>query len=672
MVQLASALLLLGGCRGGGASAPEGVRVLYRLDGAITTPETFYDHPFPSDQRLGSAGPDFSGMTRPNQAAVDDPLDALAEAHEGWSTVPVVYFRFDGPVRAPAIGDPIGAADIDPHVAFIDLSADAPAEGAVIEAVAHVLPVDTWVTENILAITPAPGQVLRPGTPYATIVRRDFGDASGAPLGVNEVLFDALRDRAPDVDDPDALLAYFAPLRAALEAREISADDVAAATLFTTARPVARVAERYEDVLDRFAPELRELGHAPRDDEAEARFCVVEGVVRLPQFQRGTPPFDTEGELAFEDGVLVAQRHDDVPFTLAIPKGPMPEEGYPLVFYAHGTNGLAAQVVDRGPVLEPDGPRTPGLGPAHVLARHGIASAGLAVLLGPERLNGIDRAQAYLNIGNLRAYPATFQQAGFDIGLFLDLLEEVEIPDAELGACAEGTEGDAPARFAVSRIGMMGQSAGAHLAAQVGALDPRVVATAPTGIGGYWSQLISTGAEVFGPSSIFALVFDARGPLTPLHPAANLLETAWLDADPLVYAPHVARWPLEGRPARHMYVPSAEADGFHPEPLYDALVTAYGLELADAPLWTSMGEALDAAGLTERPDTPVSGNRTGPDGESLTLVTTHWAGDGLADPHGVFAQRTEVKHQYGCFFADVFAGDMPTVPVPATEGSACE
>ena len=98
----------------------------------------------------------------------------------------------------------------------------------------------------------------------------------------------------------------------------------------------------------------------------------------------------------------------------------MPADGFPLVLYFHGSGGLSTALADRGTwvpttrsdqvrargharrlerhgELQPGGPEcvtgcnTPGEGPAYVLAPFGIAMAGSALPVNPERLPGASR-----------------------------------------------------------------------------------------------------------------------------------------------------------------------------------------------------------------------------------------------------------------------------------------
>src|SRR5205823_858702 len=135
------------------------------------------------------------------------------------------------------------------------------------------------------------------------------------------------------------------------------------------------------------------------DPAANPEACVFRAGVRYPQFQQGTPPFDTAGLFAPD---MARQRDDVAPVTIVVPRGIMPADGWPLALYFHGSGGFSRDVIDKGPTLVAGGQPQAGFGPGYVLAMHGIASAGSAMPVNPERLPGAGET-AYLNFQNLPA-----------------------------------------------------------------------------------------------------------------------------------------------------------------------------------------------------------------------------------------------------------------------------
>src|SRR5690606_4392068 len=227
------------------------------------------------------------------------------------------------------------------------------------------------------------------------------------------------------------------------------------------------------------------------DGESNPRVCELVGTIAMPQFQRGTPPFNSEG--LFEigaDGLPIEQRTESAKITITIPKERMPEAGFPLMVYFHGSGGDSAQVIDRGPQPE-GGVEARGEGPAFMIAEHGFAAAGAALPLSPDRLPGAG-ALAYLNFGNLAAFRDTFRQGTIEQRLLIEALVELTIDPALLAGC-EGPElpdGATAYRFDPSAFVGLGQSMGGMYANMIGAVEPRLRALVPTGAGGFWSFFI--------------------------------------------------------------------------------------------------------------------------------------------------------------------------------------
>jgi acetyl esterase/lipase len=463
-----------------------------------------------------------------------------------------------------------------------------------------------------------------------------------------------------------------------LDTRGIDRADVAAATVFTTGDVAAEMARIADAIAARHPVEIEDLHLDPDDGAAHERFCELVGTARMPQFQQGTPPFDTQGLFELDgDGVPAAQREEVVPVVLTLPRREMPADGYPLVVYFHGSGGRSSQVVDRGPVTEPGGAPRCGEGPAHVLAAHGFAAVGSAHPLNPERLPGSIPLQ-YINFANLAAYRDTFRQGTIEQRLLLDAMGRLTIDPALLAACQGPTLPEGAAHFAIrpAPVLAMGQSMGAQYANMVGATNPHVGAVAPTGSGGMWSLLVLT-VELVPGADTAALVAAALGtgaPLTHLHPGLQLLQSAWEAADPIAYAGRIARRPLPGYAPRPIFQPTAKDDPDFPIPIYDAMALAHGNQQAGAIVWPTMQAALALAGLDGLATYPVEGNRHSAAGEPYTGVVAQYEGDGIhgiLSPHHIAFQLDAVKHQYGCFFATFEATGAAVVPAPAALGAPC-
>lgn len=660
----------------GSAHPVPGTQVVFepkaKLEGA-----SFYDLPYPFDFRLSAqGGPELSKM--PNSGS-DAALDSIvaARARPGFPSVPVGYFRLTGAPAAHSAGAVI-AADAASDVLLIDVDPWSSDWGTLYPTVATVIAAGAFAPENLLAVGAAPGVVLPAGRKYAFVLRRSFGDSSGAPLGVSASLANALNGWLPPGPRGLSLFDAFFWLRVALVGLGVDADEIAGASVFTVGDVVAETERLSSAVVASQDVHLDGLSVDPTDGASHPRFCELRATVTMPQYQRGTPPFDVEGGFDYDAfGRPVVQGTEAVPVALSLPKGPMPAGGYPLVLYLHGTAGLSTQMIDRGRIMTPGGAPTPGEGPAHVLAEHGIAAVGAALPLNPERLPS-GAPFDYINFDNLAAYPNTLRQGVFEQRLLIEALSTLEIEPSVVAAC-EGLSLPAGAsryRFDLSSLGAMGQSMGSLYLNVLGAVEPKVRALVPTGAGGVWSTFMVESRFDFGGGAVAADVIAAlmgvpRAQLNPLHPALNLVETAWEAGEPLVGAARVGRRPLPGHPVRDVYQPVGKSDQFFPEVVFDAMALGFGHRQAGTEHWGTMQPSLALQGYGGFVDYPAVDDTTSEAGAPRTSVVVQYLGDGIADPHTIFTQLDEVKYQYGCFFSTFVHTGRGVVPAPAPLGTPC-
>lgn len=670
---VAAALTGLAACSGDPAPGPEPATVARHdlsVDG--TDPARFFDLPFPSDLRLDDAGrPDLRGFPVSPNADLFEPILARAGQRVGLPTTPVAYFRFSAPLTPRLPSDRIAAAP-DAPLLLIDVDPSSPDRGTLLPTVASTPTPDGYVPDHLLAVASWPGFVLAPERTYAFVVTNHLLDAQGAPIGPDED-FAALRDGA-QVATPagSAAAATFAPLWPALELAGVDRRSVISAAVFTTGDVVAELADLSDAVRSAHEVTIEGLAVDPDDGADHERFCELHGTVSFPQFQRGEPPFDEEGQFELDSsGLPVVQRQELAPIVIALPKRAMPEAGFPLVLYFHGSGGLAAQVVDRGRVTEPGGEPTKGEGPAHVLAAHGFATAGSAHPVNPERLPGASDI-AYLNFDNLAAFPDTFRQGVLEQRLYLDALLELTIDPALVASCSGLSlpAGQSGYRFDVSRVLATGQSMGGMYTNLIGAIDPRIGAVVPTGAGGYWSFFFFE-TSLIGGKTLVPLLLGSATDTDYLHPAVQIVQMAFEPSEPMVYMPRLARRPLPGHPVRPVYEPVGLGDSYFPTAVYDAMVLAYGNAQAGEVIWPSMQEALALAGLDGIAPYPVADNLGNDPDVAHTGVVVQYEGDGIYDPHAIYGQLDAVKHQYGCFFETFWSTGTATVPAPAPLGTPC-
>lgn len=653
-----------------GDAGPSGpARAVFDLDGLD---DDFFAFPFPSDLRLSEEGtPDLTGFPMTVLPIVRD-LAMVSEERPGWSVTPVAFFRFSEPLAPRATADVLAPTAASPFL-LIDVDPASPDRGALVPTIALTLEPDLYTGHALVAVASVPGWILHPGRRYAVVVRADAGGWDEGPVESDETLQALLAGETPAASWGARAAALYAPLRETLSTLGIAPTEVAHATVFTTADVVSDLADLVTALRARESVDIEGLALDPADGASHARYCELVGTVSMPQFQRGTPPFDTEGRFELGgDGLPIVQRQESARVTVTVPKGPIPDDGYPLLLYLHGSGGVAAQVVDRAPI-DRDGRAPRGEGPAHVIAEHGFGAVAQALPLSPDRVPGAS-ATAYLNLSNLTAFPHTFAQGVIESALLLDAMERLRITPAMLEGCEGPTPppGETDVFFDPSATVGLGQSMGGMYLNMLGAIEPRVRALAPTGAGGFWSYMILETELIPGVRGLLANVLRTRSErLSHLHPAMHLLGLGWEPADPMVFMPRISRRPLEGIDPRPIYQPVGRGDSYFPPVLYDAMALAYGHRQAGEDVWPSMQASLEWAGRDGFDAYPVQANVESEAGTPYTGVVVQSAGDGFTDPHNVFMQIPGIRHQWGCFLRSALDG-AATVPAPADPGSPCD
>jgi hypothetical protein len=669
-VSLASSVVA---CSSSSSSPPKSELVLdYSAD--FTDLPAFYNAPYPSDLRLAANGtPDVHGFPNRDNAIVG-PLVAIAQDRQGFPTVPTAFFQFTLPL-GPRDPDTVIPAAQDSPVLLVDIDPSSDKLGTFYPTVAFTPESDIYTPDNMLSVAARPGIVLAPHTKYAFVVLTSLNDANGQRLGISKTMQDLMAGKTPDVPRGSDLAALYKPLVEAQAHAGFDLNSIAAATVFTTGDVVQDTFDLTTKILAAYKVQLE--GLALRMDGDQMRNCELTGTVTYPQFQQGTPPFDKGGGtfMIGSDGLPVKQRDEVAPFSISIPKGTMPKGGFPLVAFFHGSGGLSTAVFDRGPITTPMGADVAHQGPAYVLAPHGIAAAGSAMPLNPQRFPGATETE-YLNLNNLAAFRDTFRQGVTEQRLFIEALRTLTIDPKTLGTCAAGVTlpaGETAFHFNPDQLLGQGQSMGGMYTNMISAVEPRIKASVPTGAGGFWSYFIlKTSVVPNAGGALGALLLGTRAKMTFMHPALAIGETAWEPAEPMVYMPRLARRPLMGHPTRPIYEPVGINDSYFPTDVYDAIVLAYGHKEAGDQQWTTMQDALKLENLDGVIPYPVSMDVTSLAGTPYTGVVVQYHEDNIdPDGHDIYKQLDAVKYQYGCFFETFLKTGKATVPAVAPLGTPC-
>jgi hypothetical protein len=685
-------------CSSGTAPPPAaatGTTLLFDPSADFTSPDHFFDFPWPSDLRLSPSGtPDLRGAPNPTQSSVVEGLRQIAQQRKGYPAVPVAWFRFTAGL-APRVPTDVIAADPSAPILLVDVDAASSTPGKLLPTVAETIATDNYVPDGVLAVSPRPGVVLDPRHQYAFVVMRSAKDAAGAVLGVAPDLTAALAPSSGE--DPVARL--YAVVEPALVAAGVDVTGVAAATVFTTGDVVADLFDLSRGVLGAHSVTVTNVAVDPLVVDQNARFCELQGQVTYPQFEVGAPPYDTGGLFSLDStGLPAAQGEQTAPVTITLPKQTMPPGGFPLIVYFHGTGGLSTEIADRGPWRpETDttncppgsaedysilgtwngatGCYTPGQGPGWVMAARGFAMAASALPLNPQRWPAGQGGAfpEYFNVNNVAATRDIFREGVLEQRLFFDALRRLAIDPATVAACSGLSlpAGETVYHFRDAPLLAQGQSMGAMYANLIGAVEPSIAAVVPTGSGGYWSYFILQTQFAPNIKGDLGLLLGLRGDFSHLHPAMHLAEIALEPIDPIVFMPRLGREPLPGHPVRSVFEPHGQGDSYFPSDVQDACALAYGHKEAGDVVWPSMQDALALEGFGGIAPYPVSNDVTSRAGGAYTGVVVEYAGDGVYDPHAIFQQLDSVKYQYGCFFESLVQSGTAVVPAPADYAVPC-
>jgi pimeloyl-ACP methyl ester carboxylesterase len=514
---------------------PDGARALFadpsqRID-------SFVAHPFPSDALLRGGGIDLRHFPNPTQSStLEDYLSIISAETDGFGVSTPMYLGFSDAIDTGSLDDAVRLVDVDP---------DSPERGRRFPLTFQYREERTlYLPPHTLAILVPFGIPLRPSTTYALIATEEL-DAE-ASAGFHNGLRDACRESAPD-----AIWSLLEPLRTFLED---DVEGVIGGTVFTTQDALSDLRELAEVARAFPAPELRGLApHGYRDG-----YYAFAGHIELPAFQEGRVPYR-----AIEDGGAFARDAEGRPaithvettsVALTVPLlGSMPERGWPVVLYAHGTGGSYESVLNEDV--------------ANVLGQLGLATIGYdQTLHGPRDPTKSDPRLTFFNLFNPIAARDNIRQGAADAIVMTNLIEALQIETDR------GLE-----RFDPERIAFLGHSQGSLTGALFAAVDERPKAFVFSGLGAILSITLQERKDILDFAGLLRtlLAFPPEEPLDDFHPVLGLIETFIERADPIAYAKSYLGDPPSGA-NRDLLVVEGFLDFASPARGQEAFATASG------------------------------------------------------------------------------------------------
>lgn len=618
-----------------------------------------WEGPFPSDDLRTAIG--FIGLDtfpNPNQVTLLSQAQALlTQDQQGFSLTAPIFLSLSGPIDPKRLPDVKGSTEQSATV-FV----------SVVHGNGQRHPVEVHFeadggpngTSNLLSILPLQGVPLRPNTTYAAVVLRSLGDAAGQPLGRSEDLAKILNTDGMSTDG-----ARYHWAAHWLESQGIHRADIAGLAVFQTGDPAAQMEAARKAMLQEPLP----LPKAWTRTEVYDDYCVYQTSIDMPDYQGGTPPFQSVGGgwvTNHQTGAPIRQRLSTSSLFVTIPRQPMPAAGYPPMVFVRTGGGGDRPLIDRGVQPATGQPASiPGTGPAMWFAKAGFAGIQVDGPLGGLRnITHADEQFLIFNVMNAAALRDNIRESALELMMLARIVPTLQVDTADCPGASPS------AYFDVSFLGLMGHSTGAWIAQLVLAFEPAYQLAILSGAGSSYLENIVHKLHPVAtrPIAEGLLGYDTIGRALSDHdPALMLVEWAAEPSDPQVYN-HAQR--------RHVLMLQGIVDGYILPAIANPTTLSMGLDLA--------GEALDAkneelktlnqqsildllpfVGLKQL-TLPVKGNNKG---EFTTVVVQH-PGDGIEDGHEVVFQTEAPKHQIICFLKSFLSG-VPTVVPGAPLGTPC-
>lgn len=639
------------GGSGGGVAAVEA-----RFELPKTGVPAFLDVPFPSDLYLDAKGaigdiPGLDAYVPKNSPFLVAGLSAL----HGFGTSAGAIFEIDdlgGAMPAPAAIDlktlPASEADSVGDTAsamIVDLEAPA-AKDALVPARADYHD-DTTIgskTRPLLVVYPARGVVLHEKRAYAVVLTTAIKTKDGRALAPSAT-FAAIRDgKQRSTDAEKAYGAAVDKVAMAVSALKDKTKIAAMAVYHTSDSSKELVDLRAEfakgtpPALSWDSAKLAPMGLAlfadaplpngftatfaswlgdpgtlgdgsddPADDQSTGRAHAALAALGTAVFD--APNVLIESPLGYEDPAHRTFARDaagkpiknvDKPtskvwMSIALPKTPMPANGYPVVMVQHGIGGDRSILLSIADAFAKRGWATAAIesvtfgARAVEAANNADVKAGFAWSGGAQSYNGPDgfvdapngNNDFFGNLKNLGALRDQMRQSVLDIGTAADVLRD---PALDLGPLKDAVPG---AKLDASKVAFLGNSLGGIMGSMFAAVDPGLstfVLNVPGG--GLMIELGSTSPGIAGSLKLAATLNFGflKGRFAPSHPLLQIIQHIVDPGDPLLYAGHIITDPLTvngvKNPAKNVLQYEVIFDETVSNDANEALARAMGLPLA--------------------------------------------------------------------------------------------
>ncbi len=610
----------------------------------------FYRLPFPNDIRRTGSGLDLSGHPAPDVLGltlIDSYLRASEQDLTGFATNPVVIFRFSEELNFGSVKES--------SVHVVDISPDSPTyDREHARRWRFSSGKSRYVCKNALAVGPNEKKPLRPNTTYAVYLTREITPDAGGVYARAADFEAMLGDSAPSDSALAAAHAAYAPFRAWLSDSGTDPGMLLNAAVFTTQDPEAIIPALRSAVHNAAMPAVSQLvrcGGAgdpcPSECAGESGYTELHGLISLPVFQQGTPPYEEVGGGIELDGAGVPQSAGtaEVCFALAVPDGEPPAAGFPLVIYGHGTGGGFGSVISTGIARDLANGTVDG-------ASFRAAALGIDMPQHGTRSGDSDRApeELFFNFLNPRAARDNITQGAADLMALVRWARSYLLP---AGSSPVGRT----ISFDVDNIALFGHSQGALHAALMLPYEPDLSAAVLSGNGAYLTESLLSKTQPFdiaGALPYALLDANSEGKLDGgvFHPVLAIFQMFFERADGINFAYRLIDEPPAEVPAgHHVFMTYGLFDEYSPESTQRAYARAANLPV--------VGDDPANLGLT-RVQAPMSEN-VELDGVARTVGLRQYTPAAGEEGHFVAFDSTKGRPDVNRFLLQALSGQSPQI-----------
>lgn len=636
----------------------------------------FWALPFPSDARLQEDGTWNIERYPPPRSAVSNAWIQTADSRlkGGWGLSAGAFFTLGGPIDESTLpASPEASREKDASVYLVDIDPSSPERGRRFPlAVRFRADGGASRPDHLLSLVPEIGFVRRPNTLYAAVITDAVKDAAGEPLGRSPEFHAAFVGEegahAKSVEDLSVLREF-------LEGEKLGPARVVGAAVFRTLDPEATY-RRLVAFADAHPHPSPLAAWEPMEDYAD--FRVFRSTWAVPNVQSGDRP--GHGRIQWDaSGQPILNGTQTARLVLSIPKRPMPQGGFPLMMYLHGSGGEAYEGIDRGPETmdapppRPDAP--PGTGPASYLAKRGIALLGFDFPLHGTRKDPPDTTglEFYSLFGRLED-PYNIDQsidnmtvAVMEVALLSRLVERIEVPEAAATGLDAGDAADGKIRIDTGRLSAMGHSMGSTLGIVAAGLDPRIDGWVFSGSGGNLTEMANTTTYPVELKFFVEQLLNLPSgeELSVDHPVLHLFQHVWDFVDPIARARRVAEEPYPERGPRPFLMTAGVTDGYFYPRAQKAMAVALGAPVVGGTVEDELPRGMALANRAAI-DFPASGNLNGVTAGVVQYAVPHELG------HYILFDLADAQSQYLCFVEGVGTAAGPRIVTPRAVDAACD